>query len=116
MTTDALPAVNELDFEGEVLAATLPVLVDFTAAWCASCRSLKPILRELALEHAATLRIVTVDGDESPGLAQRFGVRGFPTLLVFIGGREVARTIGLTNKQNLLKLLASARAAAPGVF
>jgi thioredoxin 1 len=112
MTTDGLRSVNDLSFDDEVLRASVPVVVDFTAAWCAPCRALKPILRELAQEQAGALEVVTVDGDESPSIAQRYGVRGFPTLLVFMGGREVARNIGLTNKRGLLKLLEAARAAA----
>lgn len=112
MTTDALRAVDELSFDDEVLRASVPVVVDFTAAWCAPCRALKPILRELANEHAGSIEVVTIDGDESPSIAQRYGVRGFPTLLVFASGREVARSIGLTNKRGLLKLLEAARAAA----
>jgi len=111
MTTDGLRAVNELSFDDEVLKASVPVLVDFTAAWCAPCRALKPMLSELASELRGRLEVVTVDGDESPGIAQRYGVRGFPTLIVFSAGHEVARSLGLTSKAKLLKLLCAGPAA-----
>jgi thioredoxin 1 len=97
--------VRGLDFDNEVLAAPVPVLVDFTAAWCSPCRALKPILEQVALELRGRLRIVAVDGDESPELATRCGVRGFPTLVLFSAGKEVARRVGLCSKQQLLGVL-----------
>src|SRR5213078_2627051 len=97
--------VSDLEFDVQVLAAPVPVLVDFTAAWCQPCRALKPILEQVALELGGRCRIVAVDGDESPMLAARCGVRGFPTLMLFNGGKEVARRAGLCSKQQLLAML-----------
>jgi thioredoxin 1 len=111
MTTNALPTVNELDFDQAVLHADKPVLVDFTAVWCSPCRALKPLLNELAAETSGRLDVVAVDADESPTLATRFGVRGFPTLLLFSGGREVARSVGLCSRAQLRRLVASVQAA-----
>ena len=97
--------VNELDFDQEVLASDLPVLVDFKTTWCGPCKALLPILRELSDERAGRLKVVTVDADESPALASRFGVRGFPTVIAFADGREVGRQLGLTRKEKLAALL-----------
>lgn len=105
MTSDLVAKVGELDFDAEVLAARVPVLVDFTAAWCSPCRALKPILEQVALEGRGRCRVVAVDGDESPAIATRCGVRGFPTLILFSGGKEVARRVGLCSKQQLLAML-----------
>lgn len=93
------------NFEAEVLGAAVPVLVDFTAAWCTPCRALEPILHKVAVEGAGRLKVATVDGGEHPELAARFGVRGFPTVIAFAGGREVARHLGLTTKEKLLRLV-----------
>lgn len=81
------------------------MLVDFTATWCTPCRALAPVLTKIAGEQAGRLKVVAVYGDESPGLAARYGVKGFPTLIAFAGGREVARHVGLTTAERLMKLL-----------
>jgi thioredoxin 1 len=105
-----LPHVTEASFDAEVLGAPVPVLVDFTAAWCAPCRVLEPILVRVAADAGPGLKVVSVDGDDSPGLATRYGVRGFPTVIAFVSGKEVARQVGVASKE---KLVAMVRAAAP---
>lgn len=86
--------VNEKDFEREVLQADLPVLVDFWAPWCAPCRMVEPVLKNLAREHAKALKVAKVNVDENPGLAGRYGAMSIPTMLVMVGGREVDRWVG----------------------
>jgi thioredoxin 1 len=105
MHTSPLPAITEQTFDAEVLAADLPVLIDFTTAWCPPCRALAPILHKVAAEQAGRLKVVTVDGDAEAALAARLRVKGFPTVIAFAGGKEVARHVGLTTKEKLLKLL-----------
>lgn len=105
-TGRSVEPLDDQTFDSHLRHATVPVLVEFTAPWCAPCRALEPILHELALEGAGRWSIAKVDGDQHPELATRLGIRGFPTLLLFAGGREVARQIGLTRKQKLLELLA----------
>ncbi|WP_437680220.1 thioredoxin family protein [Sorangium sp. So ce131] len=105
MATSSIQEINEQSFEAEVLQAGVPVLVDFTAAWCPPCRALAPILHKLAEEGAGRLKVVAVDGDRCPSLARRFGIRGLPTVIAFAGGKEVARHVGLTTREKLLKLL-----------
>jgi thioredoxin 1 len=100
--------VTEERFEAEVLRAALPVLVDFTAAWCSPCKALAPILRSLSEERAGTLEIVAIDGDASPGLSARYGIKGFPTMILFSGGKEIARHLGLTSKERLTRWVAEA--------
>jgi thioredoxin 1 len=97
--------VTQQTFEAEVLASKVPVLVDFTATWCAPCRALKPILAKLAKEGEGRFKVLTLDGDENPDLAARYRVKGFPTVVAFADGRETGRHIGLTSKDRLLALL-----------
>lgn len=104
MTQEALEPIDDLNFEREVLGSELPYLLDFGAVWCAPCNALEPILAEIAREHHGQLRVGKVDIDASPAVAARYGVRGAPTVLLFRGGQEQARRMGLTSKQNLLAL------------
>ena len=93
--------VNDLNFDSEVLGADLPVLVDVTAPWCAPCRAAEPVLAELARERPSQLKVVRLDGGESPDLVAHLGVRGYPTFLLYEHGREVQRQAGFRGGQAL---------------
>lgn len=82
------------DFESKVLAADRPVLVDFWATWCGPCRALGPHLERLAEERSDDLQVVKVDVDAQPALAQKYEIRAMPTLVLFQGGKEIARHVG----------------------
>ncbi|MDF0542922.1 thioredoxin [Sphingobium sp. H39-3-25] len=81
-----LASVNTETFEQEVLNASQPVLVDFTATWCGPCKALAPALSDMAAMYDGAVRIVKLDIDESASLAEKYGVRGVPTLMLFQGG------------------------------
>lgn len=98
--------VDDTSFEKEVLAEELPVLVEFVAPWCPPCRTLAPVVSRVASETAGRAKIVKVDTDASPKTAQRYGIRGVPTLLVFRNGTKTAQHLGATTKEKLLDLLA----------
>jgi thioredoxin 1 len=104
MASHKVQAVNELNFDELVLKATGPVLVDFTATWCGPCKVQAKILEQLA-ERAGAPTIVAIDTDDCPDLAARFGVRGMPTLVMFRGGKETGRRLGLTNEQGIAALV-----------
>ena len=87
-------AVNESNFEREVLRADRPVLVDFWAPWCGPCRMVAPALEALARDHGNALKVVKVNVDENPGLAGRYQAMSIPTMIVINGGREVDRWVG----------------------
>jgi thioredoxin 2 len=82
------------DFVEIAEQATIPVLVDFWAAWCGPCRMVSPALEQLADEKAGQLKLVKVDIDRAPKLAQRFSVQAVPTLMVMIRGEMIARQPG----------------------
>ena len=93
--------VTQSNFESEVLQAKAPVLVDFWAQWCAPCRAVAPILSELAAKHQGKFTIGKVNVDEHPELAAKFGVMNIPTLILFKGGQEVDRMVGVQPKTQL---------------
>jgi thioredoxin len=86
------------DFQSLVIEAshTKPILVDLWAEWCSPCRVIAPILEKLAIEFKDSLGIakVEVDEDENMKIAGRYQVRGFPTLILFVGGKETGRFSG----------------------
>jgi thioredoxin 1 len=88
-------------FDQDVLKSDKPVLVDFWAEWCGPCRQIGPLVDEIAHERRDSLRVVKLNVDESPAVAQKFGVRGIPTLLLFKGGSVVGQKIGALRKLEL---------------
>jgi thioredoxin 1 len=97
--------VTDAEFESKILNATLPVIVDFWATWCAPCRAIAPILEKLAVEYDGKLVIAKVDTDENPNHAQQFGVQGIPTLLMMFRGQELDRIIGAVPEAKLRQIV-----------
>ncbi len=83
------------EFSGHVLQADKPVLVDFYATWCPPCKKLAPIINELAGEYEGRANFVKVDGDKSRDLMSEYGVKVYPTVLIFSGGKPVKKILGL---------------------
>ena len=104
MSTYAKP-VDEQNFEQDVLQSDRPVLVDFYADWCGPCQTIKPVLEELAREHDGHVDVRKADVDENQGLAQHYGVRGIPTLLLFKDGQVQETLVGLQSKTQIAEIL-----------
>ena len=98
-------AVGDTNFDQEVLKSDVPVLVDFTATWCGPCRQIAPLVEQLADEYAGRLKVAKVDIDEAPATAQRYGIRGVPTLYVFKGGELVGQQMGAVPKSTIQQLV-----------
>jgi thioredoxin 1 len=89
----------------EILKSEKPVLIDFFAEWCGPCKMLAPILKEVKEEVGDAATIVKIDVDKSPQAAQKFEIRGVPTLILYKGGKQVWRQSGLLDKKSLLSLI-----------
>lgn len=97
----AVMEINEAQFEQEVMQATLPVLVDFWAPWCGPCKMLGPVLEEMAASNDSRLKVVKVNVDENPELAQKYEVMGIPSVFLFKNGQVLDSFTGAMSKQAL---------------
>jgi len=93
--------VNDRDFDRAVLQSDRPVRVDFWAGWCAPCRALAPRMEAVAARRDGDARVVKIDVDQNPLVAQRYGVRAIPTLILFNHGREVERLLGAVSEAEI---------------
>lgn len=107
MSKDTVPA-TDATFKAEVLDSSTPVLVDFWATWCAPCRAIAPSLDELATQYKGKVKIAKVDVDESNQVAQQYGIRSIPTLLMFKGGKVVGQLVGAVPKAKLEETIKAA--------
>ena len=100
--------VTDATFADQVEHSTLPVLVDAWAPWCGPCRMIAPVVDHLAAELAGRARVVKLNIDENPVTAKRLDVRSIPMLLVFKGGREIDRIVGVRPKAEIARRLQQA--------
>jgi len=98
---------TDQNFEQEVLNSQKPVLVDFWAPWCGPCQMMGPIIEELAEELEGQVVVGKLNVDENPQMAQKYGIMGIPTLLVFKNGQVVEQFVGVQPKEVLKQALLS---------
>jgi thioredoxin 1 len=87
--------VNDATFDTEVIKSALPVLVDFWAPWCGPCKMLGPVIESLAGRYEGKMTVCKLNTDDSPATPGKYDIRGIPTLIIFKGGKEVERHVGL---------------------
>ena len=98
--------ITDGNFEQEVGKSSVPVLVDFTATWCGPCKMLAPVIEELAGEYAGRVKVGKLDIDDNQATAQKFQIRGVPTVLLFQNGRVVDQMVGVAPKAKFHNMLA----------
>ena len=98
---------TEENFKSEVIESSQPVLVDFWAEWCGPCKMIAPAIEELAADFDGKAKVVKVNVDEQPKLAQEYGVRSIPTLLFFRDGKVAEQLVGAAQKEALAEKLNS---------
>lgn len=107
MASDLVLNLDDSNFDAEIAAATVPVVVDFWAEWCGPCRMLGPVLDQLATEKAGSLKVVKVNVDNSPNLAAKFNVRSIPMLLYIKDGAVKDTSVGVLSKDAIANKVAA---------
>ncbi len=90
--------VTDANFDAEVIQSDVPTIIDFWAEWCAPCRAIAPIVKELADEYDGKVKIVKMNIDENPSTPGKYGIRSIPTVLAFKGGNVVEQITGARPK------------------
>ncbi len=96
--------ISSADFQAKVLDSNEPVLVDFFATWCGPCKMMAPVIDEVASEMEGKAKVYKLDIDESPEIAQRYGIMSVPTFIVFKNGQPAKQTLGGQPKQGIVAL------------
>jgi thioredoxin 1 len=105
--SSSIRRVTDATFEPEVLKSDTPVLVDYWAEWCGPCKSIAPMLDEVAKEYEGRLKIAKINVDENQLTPAKFGIRGIPTLMLFKNGNVEATRVGALSKSQLTAFLDS---------
>lgn len=100
--------VSDSSFEAEVLKSTLPVLVDFWAPWCGPCKSIAPIIDELATQYDGKVKFFKMNVDENPKTPSSYNVRGIPNLVLYKAGQVVDQVVGAVPKEEIVKSISKA--------
>lgn len=101
MASSKVPYISDAEFKKEVLEADVPVLLDFTAAWCQPCKAIAPLLDQLVDQHGEKIKIRKIDIDQNMEVPHTFGVQSIPTLLLFKGGKMIGKSVGAVSKARL---------------
>lgn len=97
--------VTDATFDEEVLKSRVPVLVDYWAEWCGPCKMIAPVLDEIARDYAGRLKVCKMDVDANNGTPARYGIRGIPTLMVFVNGNLEATKVGAMSRSQLASFI-----------
>src|SRR5689334_16537917 len=107
MSGNGIQHITDASFEPEVLKSEVPVLVDYWAEWCGPCKSIAPILEDVAKEYGGRLKVAKINVDENQSVPAKFGIRGIPTLMLFKNGNVEATRVGALTKSQLTAFLDS---------
>ena len=98
-------AVSDSSFDGDILKSATPVLVDFWAPWCGPCRSVAPIVDDLATQYVGKLKVAKINVDESSAVAMQYQVTSIPTFILFKNGQVADRVLGAMPRSEFIKFI-----------
>ncbi|MBL7131460.1 MAG: thioredoxin [Candidatus Omnitrophica bacterium] len=99
--------LNDNNFNSEVIKSNEPVLVDFWAEWCAPCKRVVPVIKELSQEYKGKVKIAKLNVEEGANTATSFGIMSIPTLMLFKNGKIVKQIVGVVSKEELKSMIDS---------
>lgn len=105
MASAGVLEITDGNFESEVANSSVPVLLDFWAAWCAPCRMLAPTVEAIAKDYDGKAKVGKLNVDENNEISAKYGIKGIPTLILFKNGVEQERVVGATTKDNIARML-----------
>ena len=105
MSNPNVAQVSDASFDGDILKSQVPVLVDFWAPWCGPCRSVAPIVDDLANQYAGKIKVAKVNVDESTEIAMRYQITSIPTFILFKNGEVADRALGALPRSEFVKLI-----------
>ncbi len=105
MASELVTEITDSNFDVQVTQATLPVLVDFWAPWCAPCRMIGPVVEQIASEFQGKVVVGKVNVDENPKISEQFRIQAIPAIFIFRDGEVKDKVVGLTSKANLIAKL-----------
>ena len=108
MASEKVLTFGDANFEKEVLQASVPVLVDFWATWCAPCKAIAPIIDAIADDYDGKIKVGKVNVDDNPATPAKYGVRGIPTVILFKEGKVLDQVVGAGPKAQLEALIKKA--------
>ena len=103
--SEGISHVTTKSWDSEVLRSDIPVFVDFWAEWCGPCRMVGPAVEQIGRMMTGKIKVAKLNVDENQEIAMKYGIQSIPALVLFKGGKEVARTIGAAPKETYLKFI-----------
>ena len=103
--SDLILKLTDAEFENQVINSKKPILVDYWAEWCGPCKMIAPVLEEIASEIGDKVIIGKLNVDENSETPPKYGIRGIPTLMLFVNGEVVGTQVGALSKNDLIKFI-----------